>query len=71
LGARRFAANTPFMGYWISLDFLGFSRQNRDFSMGYKGFSAYDFSMAFAAPEREPKGLGMRRGRIVHEASLI
>ena len=35
LGRRRFAANTPIPGGWISLDFLGFSRPNRDLSMGY------------------------------------
>ena len=35
LGPRRFAAKTPI--YWLLdfLDFLGFSRPNRDLSMGY------------------------------------
>jgi hypothetical protein len=32
---------------WISLDFLGFSRPNRDFSMGYAGFSLENFSSRF------------------------
>ena len=32
-----FALETPEKGGWISLDFLGFSRQNRDLSMGYTG----------------------------------
>jgi len=36
LGARRFAAKTPDHEAWISLDFLGFSRQNLDLSMGYE-----------------------------------
>ena len=35
LGPGRFAAKTPDSEGWISLDFLGFSRQNLDFSMGY------------------------------------
>jgi hypothetical protein len=43
LGGSRFAAKTPSDGGWISLDFLGFSRQNRAFSMGYAGFSAEKF----------------------------
>jgi hypothetical protein len=36
LDRGRFAAKTPIDGRWISLDFLGFSRQNLDFSMGYR-----------------------------------
>ena len=36
LGPSHFAANTPANECWIVLDFLGFSRQNRDFSMGYQ-----------------------------------
>jgi hypothetical protein len=35
LARGRFAAKTPANERWIVLDFLGFSRQNRDFSMGY------------------------------------
>jgi hypothetical protein len=38
------------------LDFLGFSRPNRDFSIGYAGFSLKEISHALlpsaAAPER-------------------
>jgi hypothetical protein len=30
-----FAAKTPISSYWISLDFLGFSRPNLDLSVGY------------------------------------
>src|SRR5579872_1991562 len=39
LGGGGFAAKTRLTGYWISLDFLGFSRPNRVFSMGYARFS--------------------------------
>ena len=35
LAGGLFAAKTPVRTCWISLDFLGFSRPNRDFSMGY------------------------------------
>jgi hypothetical protein len=35
LAPGRFAAKTPIHGYWIFLDFLGFSRPNLDLSMGY------------------------------------
>ena len=35
LAPSPFAAKTPILSYWISLDFLGFSRPKRDFSMGY------------------------------------
>jgi hypothetical protein len=35
LARRRFAAKTPADEGWIPLDFLGFSRPNRYFSMGY------------------------------------
>jgi hypothetical protein len=53
LGRSHFAAKTPVYGYWITLDFLGFSRPNRDLSMGYghkmsKVF-LIGFSMASAA----------------------
>src|ERR1700722_365837 len=43
----RFAAKTPFRGYWISLDFLGFSRPKRDLSTGYERFSLKFFSWRF------------------------
>jgi hypothetical protein len=36
LARGRFAAKTPVYEGWISLDFLGFSRPNLDFSMGYE-----------------------------------
>jgi hypothetical protein len=39
-----------------SLDFLGFSRQNRAFSMGYDGFSLNEISRALSPPATEPWG---------------
>jgi hypothetical protein len=44
LGGRHFAAKAPSQEGWISLDFLGFSRPNLDFSMGYEDFSLNEFS---------------------------
>jgi hypothetical protein len=41
-----FRFKAPAFGGWKSLDFLGFSRPNRDFSMGYTGFSAKKISRA-------------------------
>jgi hypothetical protein len=53
------AAKTPVDRYLISLDFLGFSRQNLDLSMGYARFSRKEFSshfsLAFAGRGRDPK----------------
>jgi hypothetical protein len=46
LGPSRFCPARPENKAWISLDFLGFSRQNLDFSMGYAGFSAKKISRA-------------------------
>jgi hypothetical protein len=43
LARARFAEKTPVSEGWISLDFLGFSRPNRDLSMGYAGFSLENF----------------------------
>jgi hypothetical protein len=34
-----FTAKAAVPNCWILLDFLGFSRQNLDFSIGYTGFS--------------------------------
>jgi hypothetical protein len=46
LGPGRLLAKTPNYEGWLSLDFLGFSRQKRDLSMGYTGFSLENFSRA-------------------------
>jgi hypothetical protein len=45
LGPSSFAVSFPVSGCLISLDFLGFSRPNRDLSMRYAGFSLKDFSL--------------------------
>jgi hypothetical protein len=47
LGAWLFRFGNPDFGGWISLDFLGFSRPNRDLSMGYADFSRKFFSHRF------------------------
>jgi len=46
LGAIAFRREGPVYGGWIFLDFLGFSRLNRDFSMGYEARGGEDFSRA-------------------------
>ena len=47
---------------WISLDFLGFSRPNRDFSMGYTGFSRKNISRPFSAASRGAGTVACGRG---------
>jgi hypothetical protein len=58
LGSRRFAAKTPDFAYWILLDFLGFSRPNRDLSMGCAGISAGAFTRPRALSAKPPGGAG-------------
>jgi hypothetical protein len=48
LGSSRFAAKTPVNAYWVSLDFLGFSRPDLDLSMGYTHISAEISSRALS-----------------------
>jgi hypothetical protein len=74
LAGSRFAAKAAFYNYWILLDFLGFSRPKRDFSVGYTGFSLKEFSGALALPNIRSAGLAARwqgyaKGRLVHPAS--
>jgi hypothetical protein len=52
LGSSGFAAKTPDFEGCISLYFLGFSRPNRDLSMGYTDLSGNFFSLAFCRRER-------------------
>jgi hypothetical protein len=63
-----------FCSYWIRLDFLGFSRQNLDLSMGYAGKASKSFSRRFfhgaGRRKRDPTVEGARKGRIAHRASL-
>jgi hypothetical protein len=68
LGGRRFALKTPENKGWILLDFLGFSRPNRAFSMGYAGFSADKISRALLPVQTAVEGMRMRR--IAHDKSL-
>jgi hypothetical protein len=66
------AAKAPVFEGWKSLDFLGFSRPNRDFSMGYAGFSLKEISRALLSPESSggtgASGLGTQKRRIAHGA---
>ena len=56
---------------WISLDFLGFSRPNRDFSMGYAERTSESFSCSLFRPEQTALTVsGMRKRRIVHGGKL-
>jgi hypothetical protein len=48
LAGGCFAAKTPDYEGWISLDFLGFSRSNRDLSMGYAEITTEEFSSRFS-----------------------
>ena len=70
MASNGFAAKTPGYEGWISLDFLGFSRQNLDLSMSYAGFSldqiSRRFSVALAPPVQRrgaPCGLGLVEGQ--------
>jgi hypothetical protein len=65
LEAGRFAAKIPENDYWILLDFLGFSRQNRDFSMGYADLGRKIFLASFSArDEWNVRVEAMRKGGI-------
>jgi hypothetical protein len=68
LAHGHFAAKTLGNSYWISLDFLGFLRPNRDLSMGYTDFSAKYFSRALL---RDVRGVGLaERGRAMGENTI-
>jgi hypothetical protein len=60
LGPPHLAAKTPVYEGWNSLDFLGFSRQNLDLSMGYAGFSTDILSRALPSA-RSRDGLLLSR----------
>jgi hypothetical protein len=66
LGSGRLAAKTLVYGGWKDLDFLGFSRPNLAFSMGYAGFSLKEISRALLPP-RQNRGtaapdFGLQKG---------
>jgi hypothetical protein len=55
LGFARLAAETPVYERWIILDFLGFSRLNRAFSMGCAGSIGEAFlSTLLSVDEAQP-----------------
>jgi hypothetical protein len=74
LDRDRFAAKTTAKGCLISLDFLGFSRLKRDFSMGYTGFFLERIFLSLCLRRRRrPVGgvaFGMRKSWAVHGAEL-
>ena len=82
LAWARFAAESSRPDYWILLDFLGFSRQNLDFSMGYAEFWGKEFfagapvPMTPAGPEsearsRQAEGRGMLMGQSLPRFPII
>jgi hypothetical protein len=74
LARRRFRTKSPDYGYWKSLDFLGFSRPNRDLSMGYEGFSGNNISRRFlfdtTVATTGAHRLRLQEGMGVHGASI-
>jgi hypothetical protein len=56
LGRSPFAVKTPVRTCWISLDFLGFSRTNLDFSMGYADENRKNILSLLAASKRSGAG---------------
>jgi hypothetical protein len=65
LARGSFAAKTPDHEGWISLDFLGFSRPNRDFSMGCAAFWRKKISRALL-----PLGRRRDRSRYSYDAEM-
>jgi hypothetical protein len=59
---------------WIFLDFLGFSRQNRDFSMGYAGFVGNNFFVRLgpdvSSATTVSLAFGMQKGVVAHGLKL-
>jgi hypothetical protein len=74
LAGGHFAAKAPARRCLILLYFLGFSRLNRDFSMGYTVSSGKNFSSRFVrgvgGAGRPASLLAWGKGRIIHEAKL-
>jgi hypothetical protein len=73
LGAWPFGRETPVFECWKSLDFLGFSRPNRAFSMSYGGFSLEEISTdlcrssgggGMGASGRVERSAGWPRGKL-------
>jgi hypothetical protein len=73
LDGRLFAAKAPSLTCWISLDFLGFSRQNLDLSMSYADSSEEKISRALpgvSSPERERSVWAIGKAGLVMGMSL-
>jgi hypothetical protein len=74
LAVGHFVAKTPDYAAWICLDFLGFSRPNRDLSIGYVEKAWKIFSRAsppnVSGAATGGYGFGGRKRRIAHNASL-
>jgi hypothetical protein len=75
LGGLWFCLENEGQAYWILLDFLGFSRPNRDFFNGLRGIFAKKIFRALVPPnESRPSEDAafavMRIRRIVHAESL-
>jgi hypothetical protein len=70
LARARFGLKAPADERWILLDFLGFSRPNRAFSMGYTGFSPENFFIALFLglwfPDWQTTDLERRKRKTVH-----
>jgi hypothetical protein len=63
LARGQFGSKSPDRSRWIILDFLGFSRPNLDFSMGYTDKARIFISgVALGAPEW---GLATQKRRMV------
>jgi hypothetical protein len=60
LGLGLFGRENPYYEDWKSLDFLGFSRPDQAFSMGYAGFSLQEISRGLL-PLRQNRGNGCPR----------
>jgi hypothetical protein len=55
LESSGFRSESVFESYWISLDFLGFSRPNRAFSMGYEAIRLENSFLTVFARGRRAK----------------
>jgi hypothetical protein len=56
LGRSLFLVKTSDSWGWVCLDFLGFSRPNRDFSIGYAVKTKQNFSRRLKAFEAQQRG---------------
>ena len=72
LGRPPFCFKNPRL---CGLDFLGFSRRNRDLSISYMRFSVENFfssfCLTFEAPAGAPAVVVIQKARITHRVSLI